>query len=575
MDTLDQLAAALGADPSRAALVVADGRARGAAVARTLSLGGLPPPFDPYGPGRDPFSPLVTDELVARLRTPGRCVVDGSGAPPWDDPVWRAGLRGLDDEAWAGLVLIISPRLRAGVATRPTLVLEPAVALPVGLEALQEAVQRACSTTQVMDDDGPLLREAVLRTRQRYGPAAPDEVCRELAVQLLRLGQYEVIWGTLPRALVALEEAASVARARVAAGADRPERHHDLAAILDELGDVLAALDRAGSSDRVRRESAAVSAARQALQPTHERAAWGRAVSGLRTAGTNARDGRYDAALVAVRRALAAAEGRPAADRAAARVNVLDRLIELLTVTGRLAEAEVAVEDAVATLGVTLATSPRRFDLRAELARLLGRRALLAATGARSRAAALSATEAAAQVQALVAREPTRSDWLSVLARVCVNVADVRIADGLPAFADEPLRLGLRVYDHLLTRDATRVSVVCGRARAERRLGYVHLVAGNVDAARRSFARSGAVSVGLLDAAPDRPDRHHDRAFACMSEAVLYEYEGLRAQARLKWSQAHEHARRVLALAPDTPAALRTAQRAIDGTKRCQSEENG
>ena len=518
----------------------------------------LLPTTDPHADSPDPFRPLTTPDVARAwdriVRTAAPAVLNATGARPWDDPIWWSLLDSAEAPA-APVILILTARFEARARARGVPIFEPAPqsSVPAADATLARAAQRVLDAPdRPLDDDEPLLRRLALEARQDG---------EHLVARLLRLGQYLLLHGTSAAARGALEEAATLAS--VAAATDT-RRLHDLAAVLDALGDSAAALDDVEAAARRYRESAHATAAFRRAHPNEEQARWGTAVSALRLAQAARAAGEYDAATSEVRAALAAVVADAGSDDEQ-RLLTLAPVVEADILHGDLTGAAERLRGALPSARALLASTPRRFDRRALVLSLVRASASsLLALGDLS-AAEQALTEAAGLCVDLAGRAPSRWDFASAVASTTVLLADLRLATGEDQLASGALERAAALYDRLLARDPERVAARCERARVQRRHAYLGADPGD------QLARAEATWA----ARPTDPARRHDLALAWSTVAWVAERDTHVAEAHTAWRAAAYHAEGAWAAAPAVPAFRRTALRCADGAERTGRPERG
>ena len=554
--------------PARRTLVCAGSRVRGLHGAWQLATAGGLELVDLHS-GPDPFAPLTFEQLREVLGRSEPAVIDGSGARPWDDPVWRTAAQWLGPPGTGTPHVILLPPRLAPALGEVDLHIEAGEPSPLP-ERLRSLVDRALlsGATPGHDDDGPLLRAAILRERQHGG----DQ--RQLAVLLLRLGQYELNHGTALQALRALTEAAAIARERALAQADEGGVQHDLAGILDVLADTAVVLDRLEEADHARAASAAASLRQLALEPDSEKARWGTAVSGSRLAyAERGESGRHSHSISKMQDALRVARARGDARATEDQVQLGARLVELLLGAGRLGEAEAALKGAIDLAQSVVRERPRRFDLVSDLVPLLCMQSGLEIALGRGRDQGLSAARAALDeatqlAQQLVLREASRADWLGAIAALAIATADTLVSDGDVRGALAALEQSDRLYTRLIERDPARASHRAEQARAWRRRGYAYLALGQVERASADFAAQLVVASRHRRRAPERPGRIHDLALAVVALAIEAEARDLRRLAGRRWAAAISLVQEALSQSEETPLLIRTRRRCEDGVER-------
>lgn len=517
-------------------------RAAARAAIASLRLARPQLPFaDPWA-ALNPWECLSWTALIACADSlPAGGVLDVSAARPWDDPLW-IGLLEIRPQLLERIVAVVPERLVGRWTAEP------------GDGPLSGVVRVAVAATGPVDDDEPLLRQAVLEARADDHP--------ELVVRLLRLGQHELIFGRLQRAADVLSEATEIARRR-AAGGD-PARLRDLAAVLDELGDARSGLDDSAGALAAWTAGHETS---QRLRPERPEARWGMAVSAIRLSRAAGAAGDYHGAVIEARSAVDAAT----TPERRAQTNLTLGAHELAR--GDLDAAEAALRTAVQLLEPLIEEAPRRFDLVSE--RLGGLRSLARSALARDDLTAANRWLEAATSDArlLVEREPARDDWRASVAAVATLRADADIAAGRLDRARASLLQAEAIHSARLGRDPDRAAALVERSRSQRRLTYVLACANEPEAADSAACADEAATQALLRARPDAPARHHDQALSRAARAWLTERDGERDEALAQWQTAGEAAAAAIAAAsgPPPPALQRTATRCADAVGRLET----
>ena len=418
------------------------------------------PTITPHAAPGPPYSPLTFESLcqLARVAHARDGILDASLARPWHDPLWRAMLERHGKGLHARLPARLALHGRTSGATVTLLRSQPDPADQMVIDAA------GLYSAEPLDDDGPMLRRLLLDARQ-----ASD--LGETLVRLLRLGQYELLWGRCSRARDALSEAAVLGRERLEA--DRSEGvAHELAAVLDALGDAHAAADKRGDAAAAWAEAAAVTATLSASSTP--RFAWGSAMSAVREAETSRRAGDLAGAKASVERALELA-GRARTDPAEkvdAMAPLARRLADLQIGLGELGQAHKTLRVARGELEALLAIAPRRFDRRAQLAGLLRMMVELQLVES-GLPGELSTRALSDHVMAIMSREPSRTDWQLTTAATLAVLADVRLAEPDVDRAAPLIAAEMRLLSAMSERDPERAAPRLEYARALRRLAYI------------------------------------------------------------------------------------------------------
>ena len=488
--------------------------------AAEVLTGFVGPRENPYASLTDPFTPLTLGHLTRCLANagPAHSLVDASWAPPWDDALWRAAVRKAPD-----FVLVAPARFHRWLSG----------AAPE-LEVLVDPWSQALLHRAETENDGPVLAELLEASH------ADERVAR-----LLRLAEHEVAYGTSKRANEWLLEARTLARD--AARSEHPERLHDLAAVLDALGDNVASYDDLDTAGAAYAESARVSARLLELKPEAS-SRWGVGVSELRVGGLAQAQGRYRDARA---RLEVAYEHASTPDR---RTQILGRLADTVALMGDLEAAETLVREGILGLRAQLARTPRRFDLRADLLALLIRLTGLQLGRGRQPEAMRTRRELPVLVGELLGRDGRRHRFVELAAAAVVTWADSALLDGAMANALKALEHADALFAELIGMDQDRARPIAERARALRRQTYC--------GRRWTGATALAIVRTLQHRHPRDPGRQHDLALGFMALAWQAELEDDRATAQTCWQAA-------LDAAPDgLPAFRRTRARCADALAR-------
>ncbi|MFT5432104.1 MAG: tetratricopeptide (TPR) repeat protein [Myxococcota bacterium] len=484
---------------------------RGAAAAAVAGARLLWPELrlvDPHRELAGRFVPLSCGHLSGVDLSQSPVVIDGTGARPWDDPVWNRWLATGPDA-----VVLLPARFRPAGS--------PTEAEPEHVDRLAALVDAAVRTDSPRDDDRPVLRRLILNARQTE---SSFEASRELMVRLFRLGEFDSTFGTTAHAKHALAESAAQANALLVCDDVPQDLYREAAAILDALGDCCA------RSDDVDAAAEHYAAGRRAAG--HGEAGWGRTVSTLRHGQAQIAVGDYQAADAQIE---GAAQSALAMGLSAERhASVLTRLGDLRTVRGRLQEARLAFQAAEEALGGALSKSPRRFDLRANRADCLIKRAAIAAGEDDRETASDCLDEAFVDLAACINREPAHNGWRILLAALATASGHQALSDGRLRAADVDFAHAATLYRALLTLDPDRVDLSVELARINRRLVYVS------DRPHEYLSDDRRLTQAAYDRRPQDPARRHDLAQVAMAEAWLHERAQRTDGARQAWSGARD-----------------------------------
>ena len=520
---------------------------------------------------KTPYTPLSPQHIPALTETH---ILDFTGVSPLDDPF-------LLQEApkWANQVIVILPARIAewlppktdGMILTSSVTLTPLFAV---------SAEKALGSPQVpIDNDGPILRRLVLEARtalsqnrsletdMRYptGEKATsdtianvtaqttttldeDALRSELVVRLLRLGEYEQLYGHTQRAFDAIVEAKTMACDIARLGNATAMALHRAAALCDALGDIASRMDHTGVADAAYRESAMLSRRLQAID-TSAMATDDITVRLSRAAADHSHTGEVETAIATLEKAL-----KHTSDieyEVAIRLRLASMFIGQLD----LPRATSVLERTTQILQSFLALEPRRFDMMAQL--VAGR---LMLSHVRRLTCALPEadvylSQAAPLLEQMLAREPTRSDWHRLTVDALLAEAEQRQAAGDPQRAVHGLSLAADILKQCADRDPSNYGIVVYQHRLERRRALLlnQPISEHVFAAQSQYVRRR----------PKSPSRALELCMSHIANAVIAERHANMSTARHHWTLA----RRIID-AHQSPVINAVSQRIMQAFER-------